>query len=89
MLAIKETHGGNFINVEDAVITQKGRQLQVRINNCWHDETGKPYLMRVGIEDWLNFGKPFTHETRHKIASKSGFEAFASYVNVINFKNKN
>lgn len=82
MYALKETHGGNFVNIEDATITQKGRRLVVRIKNCWHDETGKPYIMRVGIEDFLNFGKPFTHETRHKSTSTAGFEAYANYVRV-------
>lgn len=82
MYALKEKHGGNFINIEDAVITQKGRRLTVKINNCWHDETGKPYMMRVGIEDFLNFGKPFTNESRNRVTPKSGFQAYANYTRI-------
>lgn len=86
MSELKEQHGGNFINVEDtSSITNRGKnRLLVKINNCWNEDTGQPYQMRVHIEDWYNFGKPFAHETsRKKVMSKAGFEAFANYTRIL------
>lgn len=81
---LREQHGGNVVNVEDATVTYDNskRKVTVAINNCWHDSTGKTYVMVVGLEDWLNFGKPFTNETRKAQAPDDPWQGYARVKNI-------
>lgn len=63
---------GVLVNVENSTVIYKPKGVLVHVNGVWKEKDGKPYSMFCTLEDWLNFGKPFTSERRSSINNRVG-----------------